>query len=79
MLLMFYTPWCGACKSFKPIFAEVASLVKDEGTILAAVDCELGKDVEFYQEIFEKSSSESEVLRSQRVNLLHSDLVILRS
>ena len=58
MLLMFYTPWCGACKSFKPIFAEVASLVKDEGTILAAVDCELGKDVEFYQEIFQKSSSE---------------------
>ena len=48
---MFYTPWCGACKNLKPIYAEVAKLVEEEGTILAAVDCEGGKDVDFHQEM----------------------------
>lgn len=51
MLIMFYTPWCGACKSLKPVYAEVAKLVHDEGIILAAVDCELGKDTEFHSQL----------------------------
>ena len=51
MLIMFYTPWCGACKNLKPVYAEVAKLVHDEGIILAAVDCELGKDVEFSHQL----------------------------
>ena len=42
-LVMFYTPWCSACKSFKPIYAEVAKLVQDENILLAAVDCEQDK------------------------------------
>ena len=51
MLLMFYTPWCGACKKLKPTYAEVAHLVKDDGVILAAVDCELGKQRLYHESL----------------------------
>ena len=38
VLVMFFAPWCGHCKSFKPAFAEAATLVKGKFT-LAKVDC----------------------------------------
>ena len=44
-LVMFYAPWCGHCKNFKPIFSTLAAerldsyLKEGHGWKLAAVDC----------------------------------------
>lgn len=40
MLIMFYVPWCGFCKRLKPDFSKVASELKSDGYILAAMDVE---------------------------------------
>jgi protein disulfide-isomerase-like protein len=41
MLVMFYAPWCGHCKSYKPAFAEASSVLEDrqDEAVLVAVDC----------------------------------------
>lgn len=40
ILVMFYAPWCGHCKSAKPEFVRAAKeLEAEEGIQLAAVDC----------------------------------------
>jgi len=39
---MFYTPWCGHCQSFKPVYAEAS---ETSPIPLIAVDCETNPDV----------------------------------
>jgi len=43
VLVMFHTPSCGYCKRLKPIYAEVASLIKENkvNAVLATVDASL--------------------------------------
>ena len=43
MLVMFYAPWCGHCKTFKPAFAEASRKIK--AAPLVAVDCTEEADV----------------------------------
>mmetsp|Transcript_27688 Transcript_27688/g.54527 ORF Transcript_27688/g.54527 Transcript_27688/m.54527 type:complete len:507 (+) Transcript_27688:41-1561(+) len=38
-LVMFYAPWCGHCKSFKPHFALSATSLREADVVLAGLDC----------------------------------------
>lgn len=39
ILVMFAAPWCGHCKALKPVFAQAATITKDDG-ILVSIDCD---------------------------------------
>ncbi|KAH7650496.1 hypothetical protein FG379_003568 [Cryptosporidium bovis] len=36
VLVLFYTPWCGHCKTFEPIYNEIANIVSSKTNILIA-------------------------------------------
>jgi len=44
-LVEFFAPWCGHCKSLAPIYAELATLYKNEPVVIASVDADNHKDL----------------------------------
>ena len=50
MLVMFYAPWCGHCKKFKPQLEKAAKVLRKENLIVAKVDATVEKKLaEKYQ------------------------------
>lgn len=49
-LVMFYAPWCGHCKSFKPILGKIANKLKDK-ILFAMVDATDETDIAELHEI----------------------------
>lgn len=45
VLVMFYAPWCGHCKSMKPAYTEAAGDLVGKDHVLAAVDCTKNRKV----------------------------------
>jgi protein disulfide-isomerase-like protein len=45
MLVMFYAPWCGHCKKFKPELEKAAAVLRKENLIVAKVDSTVEKDL----------------------------------
>jgi len=47
VFVMFYAPWCGHCKSFKPDYAEVARAFESQknDVVIAAVDADSHRDL----------------------------------
>ena len=45
MLVMFYAPWCGHCKKFKPELEKAAAVLRKENLIVAKIDATVEKDL----------------------------------
>jgi len=45
VLVEFYAPWCGHCKSLEPKYEEAATQLKSKGIILGKVDATVEKDL----------------------------------
>lgn len=45
ILVMFYAPWCGHCKKFKPELEKAAATLRKENLMVAKVDATVEKDL----------------------------------
>ena len=45
ILVMFYAPWCGHCKKFKPELEKAAKILRQENLIVAKVDATVEKNL----------------------------------
>ena len=45
ILVMFYAPWCGHCKKFKPELEKAAAILRKENLIVAKVDATVEKSL----------------------------------
>ena len=45
ILVMFYAPWCGHCKKFKPELEKAAAILRKENLIVAKVDATVEKNL----------------------------------
>ena len=45
ILIMFYAPWCGHCKKFKPELEKAAAVLRKENLMIAKVDATVEKDL----------------------------------
>ena len=45
ILVMFYAPWCGHCKKFKPELEKAAATLRKENLMVAKVDATIEKDL----------------------------------
>ena len=45
ILVMFYAPWCGHCKKFKPELEKAAKVLRQENLMIAKIDATVEKDL----------------------------------
>ena len=69
MLIEFYAPWCGHCKSLVPIYEELASGYKDDDSVVIAKMDATANDIP--SPLYEVCNFHcSNILTSRSLNLL---------
>ena len=44
-VVLFFAPWCGACKNFMPTYDQLMQQLPKDGTVVDKLDCEANKDI----------------------------------